>query len=83
MFWGSSGKKADEPKTFDENKLPSTKKLPRDLQKMLDQEDKEDNFMDDFVSGYSSDSTDSNVRYAAYAARFRTILMSGDRKSVV
>lgn len=79
MFWGSSGKKADEPKTFDENKLPSTKKLPRDLQKMLDQEDKEDNFMDDFVSGYSSDSTDSNVRYAAYAARFRTILMSAHR----
>jgi len=45
----------------------------------VDKEDKEDNFYNELVSGYVPESTESNVRYAAYAARLRTILTSAHR----
>ncbi|KAK3946852.1 mitochondrial 18 KDa protein-domain-containing protein [Pseudoneurospora amorphoporcata] len=64
---------------FDPKKLPPREKLPDRLQKIVDGTDKEENFYDDLVEGYAPPSTDSNVRYAAYAARFRTILLSAHR----
>ncbi|KAK3352698.1 mitochondrial 18 KDa protein-domain-containing protein [Lasiosphaeria hispida] len=63
---------------FDPAKLPEAKKLPPKLQKIIDQEDQDD-FFDDLRDGYVPPSTESNVRYAAYAARFRTILLSAHR----
>ncbi len=41
-----------KPKAFDDGKpLPATKNLPRDLQNIIDQEDKDDTFYDDLISG--------------------------------
>ncbi|KAK3294293.1 mitochondrial 18 KDa protein-domain-containing protein [Chaetomium fimeti] len=67
------------PAEFDPNKLPDGRKLPPKLQKIMDKDDHEENFFDELVDGYVPPSTDSNVRYAAYAARFRTILLSAHR----
>ncbi|KAK8090793.1 hypothetical protein PG994_000298 [Apiospora phragmitis] len=44
-----------------------------------DKEDKEENFYDELVDSYVPDSTESNVRYAAYATRLRTIMLSAHR----
>ncbi|KAK3986541.1 mitochondrial fission process protein 1 [Cladorrhinum sp. PSN332] len=55
------------------------KKLPPKLQNIIEKQDKDDNFFDELVEGYVPPSTESNVRYAAYAARFRTILLSAHR----
>ncbi|ERT02515.1 uncharacterized protein SPSK_05453 [Sporothrix schenckii 1099-18] len=87
MFWGkgpdkpseTAGKVAGSSTTADTDNIPAPKSLPRKLQKMVDEEDKEDNFYDELVSGYVPESTDSKVRYAAYAARLRTILLSAHR----
>ncbi|KAK4032886.1 mitochondrial 18 KDa protein-domain-containing protein [Parachaetomium inaequale] len=64
---------------FDPKKLPDRTKLPPKLQKIVEKTDKEENFFDELVEGYAPPSTESNVRYAAYAARFRTILLSAHR----
>ncbi|KAH6632351.1 mitochondrial 18 KDa protein-domain-containing protein [Chaetomium tenue] len=64
---------------FDLSKLPDKQKLNPKLQKIMDKEDHEENFFDELVDGYAPPSTESNVRYAAYAARFRTILLSAHR----
>lgn len=64
---------------FDPHKLPEREKLPDKLQQIVDKSDREDSFYNELVDGYVPDSTESNVRYAAYAARFRTILMSAHR----
>ncbi|KAL2018223.1 hypothetical protein VTK56DRAFT_1130 [Thermocarpiscus australiensis] len=61
------------------NKLPDRHKLPPKLQKIVDKSDKDENFFDELVEGYVPPSTESNVRYAAYASRFRTILLSAHR----
>ncbi|KAK3307304.1 mitochondrial 18 KDa protein-domain-containing protein [Chaetomium strumarium] len=61
------------------NKPSDREKLPPKLQKIIDKSDKEDNIFDELVEGYAPPSTESNVRYAAYAARFRTILLSAHR----
>ncbi len=45
------GDSKDVPKDFDPAKLPTREKLPRDLQKIVDREDKEDNFYNEIVSG--------------------------------
>ncbi|CAK7211783.1 hypothetical protein SCUCBS95973_001238 [Sporothrix curviconia] len=92
MFWGKGPDKpaSDEtatkassseapPSAFDADKLPKSKNLPRNLQSIVDKEDKDDNFYDELISGYAPESTSSNVRYAAYAARLRTILLSAHR----
>jgi len=55
--------------------LPRSK-LPKELQDTLDNEEK---WWDLFTSGKADDSTNSSVRYAAYASRFRTILLSAQR----
>ncbi|KAI1333009.1 mitochondrial 18 KDa protein-domain-containing protein [Xylariaceae sp. FL0255] len=64
---------------FDPDKLPERRKLPKNLQSIVDKSDKEDNFFDELVDGYAPSSTESNVRYMAYANRFRTILISAHR----
>ncbi|PHH88958.1 hypothetical protein CDD83_6825 [Cordyceps sp. RAO-2017] len=79
-----SGKPNDPPaepdkSTFDPDELPARHKLPKDLQKIVDKADADSRFFDDFRDGYAPPSTDSNLRYAAYATRFRTILLSAHR----
>ncbi|KAK4237350.1 mitochondrial 18 KDa protein-domain-containing protein [Achaetomium macrosporum] len=61
------------------NKRSDRETLPPKLQKIIDKSDKEDNLFDELVEGYAPPSTESNVRYAAYASRFRTILLSAHR----
>jgi len=51
-------------------------KLPKDLQKIVD---KEDDFFDSLYDGQAPDSTDTSYRYAAYANRIRTIMLSAQR----
>ncbi|KAJ5175353.1 uncharacterized protein N7482_001230 [Penicillium canariense] len=51
-------------------------KLPAKLQHLVDHEDE---FYDDLYSPYSVDSTDTPYRYAAYAQRVRTLLLSAHR----
>lgn len=50
-----SRSKARDPKGgetgFDQEKLPDSKKLPRSLQKIVDNEDHDDNLYDEVVSG--------------------------------
>lgn len=73
-------KEAETPVAeFDPKKLPVREKLPEKLQKIVDKADKEDNLFDELVEGYAPPSTESNIRYAAYTARFRTILLSAHR----
>ena len=52
------------------------KKLPESLQKTLDSDER---FWDVLSSGKAEDSTESSVRYAAYASRLRTIMVSAQR----
>ena len=66
-------------KAFDPDRLPPREKLPPKLQQIIDKSDREDSFYNELVDGYVPPSTESNVRYAAYAARFRTILLSAHR----
>ncbi|KAK3051194.1 hypothetical protein LTR09_007590 [Extremus antarcticus] len=55
--------------------LPPTK-LPAELQSTLDSDEK---FWDVLTSGHAEDSTESSVRYAAYASRIRTIMLAAQR----
>ncbi|KAI1209844.1 mitochondrial 18 KDa protein-domain-containing protein [Annulohypoxylon truncatum] len=64
---------------FDPDKLPDRRELPKSLQKIVDKSDRDDNFFDELVEGYAPDSTESNVRYAAYANRLRTVMLSAHR----
>ncbi|KAI7082084.1 hypothetical protein KC356_g8658 [Hortaea werneckii] len=52
------------------------KKLPHDLQETLDNEEK---WWSLVTQGKGGESTDSSVRYAGYAARLRTIMLSAHR----
>ncbi|KAJ5675710.1 hypothetical protein N7462_008607 [Penicillium macrosclerotiorum] len=76
MVWGS--RKQDEP----QNPPPGVdqpvarEKLPAKLQQLVDHDD---DFYDDVYSSYSVDSTETPYRYAAYANRIRTILLSAHR----
>ncbi|KAG5980608.1 hypothetical protein E4U55_003833 [Claviceps digitariae] len=63
---------------FDPDKLPPREKLPRRLQNIVDNSDT-DNLFDDVVEGYAPPTTDTKLRYAAYATRIRTILLSAHR----
>ncbi|KIW19911.1 hypothetical protein PV08_00486 [Exophiala spinifera] len=51
-------------------------KLPKDLQKIVD---RQDDWMDNIYEGAAPDTTDTNMRYAAYANRLRTIMLSAHR----
>ncbi|KAM0487259.1 hypothetical protein ACHAPX_000530 [Trichoderma viride] len=59
--------------------LPKAEKLPKGLQKIVDKADKDESFFDSIKEGSAPDSTESNLRYAAYATRLRTILLSAHR----
>ncbi|KAI0177557.1 mitochondrial 18 KDa protein-domain-containing protein [Pestalotiopsis sp. NC0098] len=65
--------------SFDPNHLPERKKLSRNLQKIVDKSDHDDSWYDELVDGYVPESTESNWRYAAYANRLRTIMLSAHR----
>ncbi|KAK5117922.1 hypothetical protein LTR85_008696 [Meristemomyces frigidus] len=52
------------------------KTLPQELQDVINNEEK---WWDLFSQGKADDSTNSSVRYVAYASRFRTILVSAHR----
>ncbi|KAG5924902.1 hypothetical protein E4U61_005749 [Claviceps capensis] len=90
MTWWSSPKEPKEPaqspkadseqpsQPFDPDKLPSRAKLPIRLQNIVDKADS-DSLFDDVVEGYAPPTTESNLRYAAYATRLRTILLSAHR----
>lgn len=64
-----------EPRPDFSKPLPRTK-LPAALQDTLDNEEK---LWDTLYEGSGEQSTDSNLRYAAYASRVRTILISAQR----
>lgn len=55
---------------------PPRKKLPKNMQATLDDEEKMWEIM---YEGRGEDTTDTNIRYAAYASRVRTIMMSAHR----
>jgi len=63
------------PKPSTSDPLPR-EKLPDSLQKIVDDEE---TLFEQIYDGTSRQSTDSSIRYAAYAARFRTILLSAHR----
>ncbi|QSZ34284.1 hypothetical protein DSL72_005874 [Monilinia vaccinii-corymbosi] len=58
---------------------PNVQKLPDGLQKIVDKADEEENFYDELYDGYAPQTTDSNIRYAAYTTRVRTALLSAQR----
>lgn len=64
-----------EPRPDFSKPLPR-KKLPQSLQETLDDEEK---FWSAIYEGHAGESTDSSVRYAGYASRIRTILLSAHR----
>ncbi|KAJ2907311.1 hypothetical protein MKZ38_003167 [Zalerion maritima] len=79
-FSGQPGAKPDA--AFDPGRLPEPKKLSRDMKSIVekaDQTDMEDSFYEDFVEGYGPESTETNLRYAAYTTRIRTVLSSAHR----
>jgi fission process protein 1 len=55
---------------------PARKKLPKELQTTLDDEEK---LWEVMYEGKAEDTTDTNLRYAAYATRIRTIMLSAHR----
>ncbi|MCJ1284575.1 hypothetical protein MMC26_003908 [Xylographa opegraphella] len=59
----------------DNDPLPN-EPLPKRLQKMVDDED---TLLEQIYDGSANATTDSNLRYAAYASRARTILLSAHR----
>ncbi|KAJ5480881.1 hypothetical protein N7539_006775 [Penicillium diatomitis] len=75
MFWGSQPSKDPSSSSPDADKPIPRAKLPAELQQIVDRDD----YYDDLYSPYSVDSTESPVRYAAYAQRIRTILLSAHR----
>ncbi|KAM4054555.1 mitochondrial 18 KDa protein [Hirsutella rhossiliensis] len=85
--WSKESKPEQDPKqsaspnssAFDPDKLPDRHKLPKGLQTIVDKADADSRFFDDLREGYAPPSTDSNLRYAAYATRLRTILVSAHR----
>ncbi|KAG7415235.1 mitochondrial 18 KDa protein-domain-containing protein [Fusarium sp. MPI-SDFR-AT-0072] len=85
-WWG----KSKDPKPEEKNeatqikdtiveKLPSKDQLPQSVQKAVNKTGRDGNVFDDITDGYGPDSTDTNFRYAAYATRIRTILLSAHR----
>lgn len=57
----------------------ANKKLPKELQALADKQDADANVWEEIYSGSAPESTDTNLRYAAYATRARTILLSAHR----
>ncbi|KAG6002705.1 hypothetical protein E4U21_002814 [Claviceps maximensis] len=69
---------SQQKQPFDPDKLPARGKLPQRLQSIVD-DSESDSLFDDVVEGYAPPTTDTKLRYAAYATRIRTILLSAHR----
>jgi fission process protein 1 len=54
---------------------PARKQLPKEIQTKLNDEE----LWDTLYDGKAEDTTDTSIRYAAYASRIRTIMMSAHR----
>ncbi|KAI4715367.1 hypothetical protein E4T48_08446 [Aureobasidium sp. EXF-10727] len=67
--------RANEPRPDFSKPLPR-KRLPAALQETLDNEEK---LWETMYEGHAPETTESSVRYAGYASRVRTILMSAHR----
>ncbi|KAK6579745.1 hypothetical protein PZA11_007981 [Diplocarpon coronariae] len=59
--------------------LPPREKLPASFQKIIDKSESDENFYDELYDGTAPQSTESNIRYAAYVTRIRTALLSAQR----
>ncbi|MCJ1455794.1 hypothetical protein MMC28_006150 [Mycoblastus sanguinarius] len=70
---GDAVQKRTKPSEMDP--IPK-EKLPENLQKLVDNEE---SLMDQIYDGTANESTESNLRYAAYANRLRTIMLSAHR----
>ena len=70
-----AGKDKDEHPQHPNGAFPR-ETLPKDLQKLVD---KQDDWMEDIFEGQGPDTTNTSVRYAAYANRLRTIMLSAHR----
>ncbi|KAN0096430.1 Mitochondrial 18 KDa protein (MTP18) domain containing protein [Hyaloscypha variabilis] len=70
---------SDKPRGPPPSGLPEPEKLPPALQRIIDKADKEDNFYDELYDGTAPQSTESSIRYAAYATRIRTALLAAQR----
>ncbi|KIY00617.1 uncharacterized protein Z520_03280 [Fonsecaea multimorphosa CBS 102226] len=66
-----AGKEGDRP-----NSAFPREHLNKDLQKLVD---KQDDWMDNIYEGEGPDTTETSMRYAAYANRLRTIMLSAHR----
>ncbi|KAF1923084.1 uncharacterized protein M421DRAFT_426187 [Didymella exigua CBS 183.55] len=55
---------------------PPRKQLPKDVQAVLDDDEK---MWETISDGRADDTTDTSIRYAAYATRIRTIMLSAQR----
>ncbi|KAL5346731.1 hypothetical protein ACLOAV_008438 [Pseudogymnoascus australis] len=73
------GNDSDAPRGSKPSGLPERKKLPRTLQKIIDEADNDDNFYDELCEGTVPQSTESSIRYAAYVTRIRTALLSAQK----
>ncbi|KAL4889560.1 mitochondrial 18 KDa protein-domain-containing protein [Aspergillus ambiguus] len=71
MFWGSHHESPDVAQ-----QPIARENLPPQLQRLVD---RDDSFYDDIYSPYSVDSTETPYRYAGYANRLRTVLLSAHR----
>ncbi|TVY18104.1 Mitochondrial fission process protein 1 [Lachnellula arida] len=69
----------DKPRGPPPSGLPKPEKLPPALQRIVDKADKDESLYDELYEGTAPQSTDSNLRYAAYATRIRTALLSAQR----
>ncbi|KAJ5201760.1 uncharacterized protein N7498_006423 [Penicillium cinerascens] len=76
MVWGIRQKPDTPAPPPDVDRSVTGEKLPTKLQRLVDQDE---DIYDDLYSPYSIDSTDTPYRYAAYANRIRTILLSAHR----
>jgi fission process protein 1 len=73
---GSIPHERKEPRPDFSKPLPRGKKLPSELQSAFDDDS---NLWETISDGKAGESTESNIRYAAYAARLRTIMLSAHR----
>ncbi|KIN00427.1 hypothetical protein OIDMADRAFT_19514 [Oidiodendron maius Zn] len=73
------GKDSDKGRGPFPEDTPERKQLSPTLQKLVDKADKDENFYDELYDGRAPQSTESNIRYAAYASRIRTALLSAQR----
>ncbi|KAL5335151.1 mitochondrial 18 KDa protein-domain-containing protein [Aspergillus crustosus] len=75
MFWGKRKQEHQEPQAPAQEPVKRRILSPQ-MQRIVD---RDDHFYDDVYTPYSVDSTDTPYRYAGYATRLRTLLLSAHR----